>query len=182
MQQPWLTRHSTVMMKHRVMSLTTSRVRMRTQLVASLHQRNAAEGETRMTEICTTSSATMMHVAKSKTGIRSVSTLNRSDRKKGTMINMVSTLTNLTDSILPKRSDRKKGRNARGVKAFSCDLKTVCWPLNFKPSEIEKYDRSTNPTEWLEVYQLTIEAAGGDSNVMLTTCRPAYHHLLGPSS
>jgi hypothetical protein len=38
--------------------------------------------------------------------------------------------------------------------------------LNFKTSEIEKCDESTNPTEWLELYQLTIEGAGGDSYVM----------------
>jgi hypothetical protein len=31
---------------------------------------------------------------------------------------------------------------------------------------IEKYDGSTNPAEWLEVYQLAIEAAGGDSYIM----------------
>jgi hypothetical protein len=42
----------------------------------------------------------------------------------------------------------------------------VCWPLNFKPSGIDKYDGSTNPAKWLEVYQLTIEVAGGDSYVM----------------
>jgi hypothetical protein len=34
-------------------------------------------------------------------------------------------------------------------------------------SEIEKYDGSTNPAEWLEVYQLAIETARGDSYVML---------------
>jgi hypothetical protein len=45
-------------------------------------------------------------------------------------------------------------------------LKRVCWPLNFKLSGIERYDGSTNPTEWLEVYQLAIEAAGWDSYVM----------------
>jgi hypothetical protein len=45
-------------------------------------------------------------------------------------------------------------------------LKRVRWPWNFKPSRIEKYDGSTNPPEWLEVYQLTIEAASGDSYVM----------------
>jgi hypothetical protein len=45
-------------------------------------------------------------------------------------------------------------------------LKRVYWPLNFKPSRIEKYDGSTIPAEWLEVYELTIEAAGGDSYVM----------------
>jgi hypothetical protein len=42
----------------------------------------------------------------------------------------------------------------------------VCWPLNFKLSGIEKYDWSTNPTEWLDVYQLAIKTAGGDSYIM----------------
>jgi hypothetical protein len=42
----------------------------------------------------------------------------------------------------------------------------VCWPINFKPSRIKKYDGSTNPVEWLEVYQLAIEAVGGGSYVM----------------
>jgi hypothetical protein len=71
-------------------------------------------------------------------------------------------MTNLTDSVLPMGG----GHNAGGVKAISHDLKRVHWPLNFKPSEIKKYDGSTNPTEWLEVHQLTIEAIGGDSYVM----------------
>jgi hypothetical protein len=31
---------------------------------------------------------------------------------------------------------------------------------------IEKYDGSMNPTEWLKVYQLSIEATGGDSYVI----------------
>jgi hypothetical protein len=41
------------------------------------------------------------------------------------------------------------------------------------PLGIEKYDGSTNPAEWLEVYQPAIEAVGGDSYVManyLTVC------------
>jgi hypothetical protein len=45
--------------------------------------------------------------------------------------------------------------------------------MNFKPSGIEKYDGCTNPIEWLEVYQLAIEATGGDSYMMenyLPTC------------
>jgi hypothetical protein len=33
---------------------------------------------------------------------------------------------------------------------------------------MEKYDVSTNPAEWLEVYQLTIKVDGGDSYVMAT--------------
>jgi hypothetical protein len=58
------------------------------------------------------------------------------------------------------------GHNAGEVKAFSHDLKRVHWPLNFRPSGIEKYDGSTNPAKWLEVDQLTIEAVGGDSYIM----------------
>jgi hypothetical protein len=58
------------------------------------------------------------------------------------------------------------GCNAGGVKAFSHDLKRVRWLLNFKLSGIEKYDGSINRVEWLEMYQLTIEAASGDSYVM----------------
>jgi hypothetical protein len=53
-----------------------------------------------------------------------------------------------------------------GVKAYSLDLKRVRWPVNFKPSRIQKYDGSTNLSEWLELYQLTIEAIRGDSYVM----------------
>jgi hypothetical protein len=32
--------------------------------------------------------------------------------------------------------------------------------------EIEKYDGSTNPVEWLKVYQPAITATGGDSYIM----------------
>jgi hypothetical protein len=52
-------------------------------------------------------------------------------------------------------------------------LKKVCWPLNFKPLEIEKYDGSTNLAEWLKMYQLAIKDTGGDLYVMdnyLTSC------------
>jgi hypothetical protein len=51
----------------------------------SLHRRNAAEGETGMTEIC---------------AISSMSVMNRSSVKKGTMTTMVPITTNLTDSVL----------------------------------------------------------------------------------
>jgi hypothetical protein len=59
-----------------------------------------------------------------------------------------------------------RGWNAGGIKPFSHNLKRVHWPLNFKPSGIDKYAGSTNTAEWLEVYQLAIEVAGGDSYVM----------------
>jgi hypothetical protein len=44
-------------------------------------------------------------------------------------------------------------------------LRRVRWPINFKSSGIDKYDGSTNPAEWLEVYQLIIEATSEGSYV-----------------
>jgi hypothetical protein len=61
MQQPWLTRHLTMMMNHGVMNLTTSRVFSGTQQAVSLHRRNTAEDETRMIEICVMSFVAEMH-------------------------------------------------------------------------------------------------------------------------
>jgi hypothetical protein len=54
------------MMRLKVMIMTTGRARMRTWQAVSLHRRNTAEGETRMTEIYVTSSAAEMHVANRK--------------------------------------------------------------------------------------------------------------------
>jgi hypothetical protein len=144
------------------MSLTTGRVSTGIQQAVSLYQRSVAKDDTRMIKICATSSVAEMHAAGLKNGVRSVIVSNRSSVKKGSMTTMVPIMTNLTDSVLLKGG----GCNAGGVKVFSHDLKRECWPLNFKPSRIEMYDGSTNPAEWLEVYQLTIGAAGGDSYVM----------------
>jgi hypothetical protein len=94
--------HSAVMTRHGVIIMTTGRVRTGTRQAVSLHQRNAAEGDTRMTEICVTYSATEMHTVESKTGISSASILNRSSAKKGTMTTMDPIMANITDSILSK--------------------------------------------------------------------------------
>ena len=53
-----------------------------------------------------------------------------------------------------------------GIKAYSTQLRRVSWPQNFKPAGIEKYEGNTDPREWLAVYELAIEAAGGDTGVM----------------
>jgi uncharacterized membrane protein len=55
-----------------------------------------------MTEICATSFTVEMHADGLKTSARSVSTLNRSNVKKGTITTTVPIMTNLTDSVLPK--------------------------------------------------------------------------------
>jgi hypothetical protein len=50
--------------------------------------------------------------------------------------------------------------------AFLSRFEQGALALNFKPSRIKKYDGSTNPVEWLEMYQLAIEPAKGHSYVM----------------
>jgi hypothetical protein len=40
-----------------------------------------------------------------------------------------------------------RARDSHGIKLFSRDLRKVIWLPNFKPSAIDKYDGSTNPTE-----------------------------------
>jgi hypothetical protein len=59
------------------------------------------------------------------------------------------------------------GHNPEGIKAYSLDLKGVRWLVNFKQSGIEKYDGSTNPTEWLKAYQHDIEVVRGDWYIMV---------------
>jgi hypothetical protein len=91
-----------MMMRHRVMIMTTGKVHTGTWQAVSLRHRNMPEGETGMTKICTTSSAAEMHAVGSKTSVRSVRVSNRSGMKKGTMTTMVPIMTNLTDTVLPK--------------------------------------------------------------------------------
>jgi hypothetical protein len=103
-----------------------------------------------------------MHAIGLKTGAKSETASSTNDIIEGTMITMALTMTSPTDTVL-RKEDTMRGR---GVMAFSHDLKRVRWPLNFKSSGIEKYDGFTNLAEWLKVYHLTIEVAGGDSYVM----------------
>jgi hypothetical protein len=41
-------------------------------------------------------------------------------------------------------------------------LRQVVWPDKFKVGHIDKYDRSSNPEEFIQIYHTIIEAAGGD--------------------
>jgi hypothetical protein len=44
-------------------------------------------------------------------------------------------------------------------------LREVRWPAKFKAGHIDRYDGSSNPEEFIQVYQTIIEAAGGDDQV-----------------
>jgi hypothetical protein len=57
-------------------------------------------------------------------------------------------------------------------------LRAATWPSKFRPHLPEKYDGTSNPFEFLQVYVTAITAAGGDTTIMVT-----YFHvaLSGPA-
>jgi hypothetical protein len=65
-----------------------------------------------------------------------------------------------------------------GCAALADHLRAVTWPSKFRPQLPEKYDGTSNPLEFLQVYVTAITAAGGDTTVMAT-----YFHvaLSGPA-
>jgi hypothetical protein len=44
-------------------------------------------------------------------------------------------------------------------------LRQVWWSDKFKTGNIDKYDDSSNPEEFIQIYQTIIEAVGGDDQV-----------------
>ena len=65
-----------------------------------------------------------------------------------------------------------------GCAALADHLRVVAWPSKFRPHLPEKYDGTTNPLEFLQVYVTTITAASGNDAVMAS-----YFHvaLTGPA-
>jgi hypothetical protein len=65
-----------------------------------------------------------------------------------------------------------------GCAALADHLRAVAWPSKFRTHLLEKYDGSTNPSEFLQVYITAITVAGGNNAVMAS-----YFHvaLTGPA-
>jgi hypothetical protein len=65
-----------------------------------------------------------------------------------------------------------------GCAALADHLRAASWPPKFRPHLPEKYDGTTNPSEFLQVYVTAITTAGGNTAVMAT-----YFHvaLSGPA-
>jgi hypothetical protein len=65
-----------------------------------------------------------------------------------------------------------------GYAALADHLRAATWPSKFRPHLPEKYDGTSNPSEFLQVYVTAITAVGGDTFVMAT-----YFHvaLSGPT-
>ena len=53
-----------------------------------------------------------------------------------------------------------------GCRAFTTELRSVAWPYKFKPDLPHRYDGTADPAEFLQLYELGIEAANGDEKVM----------------
>jgi hypothetical protein len=53
-----------------------------------------------------------------------------------------------------------------GCAALADHLRVASWPPKFRPHLPEKYDGTTNPSEFLQVYVTAITAAGGNTAVM----------------
>ena len=58
---------------------------------------------------------------------------------------------------------------AVGCPAFTRELRQVQWPStkNFKPDVPEKYDGKTHPSEFLSIYTIVVQAAGGRDDEIL---------------
>jgi hypothetical protein len=65
-----------------------------------------------------------------------------------------------------------------GCAALADHLRAATWPPKFRPHLPEKYDDTSNPSEFLQVYVTAITAAGGNTAVMAS-----YFHvaLTGPA-
>jgi hypothetical protein len=65
-----------------------------------------------------------------------------------------------------------------GCAALADHLRAATWPSKFRPHLPEKYDGTSNPSEFLQVYVTAITAVGGNTAVMA-----AYFHvaLSGPA-
>ena len=46
------------------------------------------------------------------------------------------------------------------------ELRNVIWPRKFKPNLPPRYDGTIDPAEFLQLYELSIEAANGDEKIM----------------
>jgi len=49
---------------------------------------------------------------------------------------------------------------------LSVALQRTSWPLGYKPTQLPKYNATTDPTQFLMAYEATIASAGGDDSTM----------------
>ena len=54
-----------------------------------------------------------------------------------------------------------------GCRTFTTELHSVAWPGKLKPDLPPNYDGTPDPVEFLQLYELSIEAANRDEKVMV---------------
>jgi hypothetical protein len=64
-----------------------------------------------------------------------------------------------------------------GCTALADHLCAASWPPKFRPHLPEKYDGTSNPSEFLQVYVTTITTAGGNTALMATYFHVALSRL-----
>jgi hypothetical protein len=69
-----------------------------------------------------------------------------------------------------------------GYSALVDHLHAATWPSKFRPHLPKKYDGTSNPSGFLQVYVIAITAAGGDTAVMATYFHVALSELPGLGS
>jgi hypothetical protein len=65
--------------------------------------------------------------------------------------------------MIPSKGVTLTGRSE--FHALAGPLGEVRWSTKFKAGHIDQYDGSTNLEEFIQVYQIVIEATGGDDRV-----------------
>ena len=66
-----------------------------------------------------------------------------------------------------------------GCRVFTSDLRNVVWPSKFKPDLPPRYNGTTDPTEFLQLYELSIEAANDYEKIMAKWFSMALVGVLG---
>jgi hypothetical protein len=64
-----------------------------------------------------------------------------------------------------------------GCAALADHLRAVTWPPKFRPHLLEKYDGTSNPSKFLQIYVTAITTVGGNTAVMASYFQVA---LTGP--
>ena len=52
------------------------------------------------------------------------------------------------------------------MRVFTPELRNIVWPSKFKPDLPPRYDGTTDPMEFLQLYEQSMEAANGEEKVM----------------
>ena len=61
---------------------------------------------------------------------------------------------------------RRAPATTSNCRAFTPELRRVAWSGKFKPDLPPHYDDTADPAEFLQLYELSIEAVNGDEKVM----------------